>query len=79
MKKLIALLLTFVMLFALTACGGDDKADKRDDDEDEVLGKYLCTSILMSGEERGTDGEWIKLDSDGVGNLSSGIELDIEL
>lgn len=78
MKKLIALLLTFVMLFALTACGGDDKADKRDDNEDEILGKYLCTSILMSGEEIGTDGEWIKLDSDGEGKLYSGIELDIE-
>jgi len=46
MKKLLAILLSVVMVMSLVACGGDEK----EDDEADVLGLYICTEVEVEGE-----------------------------
>lgn len=46
MKKLLAILLSVVMVMSLVACGGDQK----EDDEADVLGLYICTEVEVEGE-----------------------------
>lgn len=46
MKKLLAILLSVVMVMSLVACGGDEKKD----DEADVLGLYICTEVEVEGE-----------------------------
>ena len=46
MKKLLAILLSVVMVMSLVACGGEGKKD----DEADVLGLYICTEVEIEGE-----------------------------
>ena len=58
MKKLIAAVLTLIMLLSFTACGGDPNA-----------GVYNAVSCEALGFSMDCDGDWLELKSNGKGKL----------
>lgn len=76
MKKLLAVVLTLVVVFSFSACGGGSSGGSSGDSA-PVEGKYVCTSIVMLDEEIGADDSYFELKEDGSGIYqSAGIELD---
>lgn len=72
MKKIIALVLALVLLFALTACTQTVPT------QSILYGKYLCYQASIGGEIIDADGEWIRLEPGGKGRLGISLEVDME-
>lgn len=72
MKKLFALILAFAILCSLTACAGQTPP------KDFLYGKYLCYMIVDDGNQRDGNGEWVRLEPGGKGQLCITKEVEIE-
>lgn len=71
MKRVAALILALALLCALTACG------KAVPPKGLLYGKYVCYMIRDGGEERGGNGEWLRLEPNGKGRLCMAEEVEI--
>lgn len=72
MKKIATVVFTLVILFSLTACGGQTPP------KDLQYGKYICYLIDKNGEKRDGGGEWLRLEPNGKGSLCITKEVEIE-
>ena len=87
-KQILAILMTLILVFALSACGGDSSvtepektpADSADKEEpvatvavdSAILGHYEGTGYDVSGTRFDPAGEWLELNADGTGSMSLG-------
>lgn len=77
MKKFLALLLAFLMLFILCACGTDSDRDDRDDDEDDGE-KDEMTFDPDAGSASDDDDETDETETDGELETTADTEVDTE-
>jgi polar amino acid transport system substrate-binding protein len=82
MKKLIAMALTMVMAFSLTACGSSGDSSKTDDSD---LAYVQDKGTLVVGitdfepmDYKDDDGEWIGFDADLAKAFAASLDVDVE-